>query len=46
LHDGKDTAGCDTDSMSFLRQSDLQELSGTICIAIFDIPVLRECMSF
>jgi hypothetical protein len=29
-----------------LRQRDLSELSCPICIAIFDIPVLRRCISF
>jgi hypothetical protein len=40
LRDFKDTIGCDTVSMSCPRQLGLQELSCTICIAIFDIPVL------
>jgi hypothetical protein len=46
LNDDKDTTGCDKVSMSRPRQRDLQELSCAICIAIFDIPVLRRCMSF
>jgi hypothetical protein len=45
LNDGKDTTGCDKVSMSRPRQRDLQELSCTICIAIFDILMLRRCMS-
>jgi hypothetical protein len=40
LRNFKDTIGCDTFSMSCPRQLGLQELSCTICIAIFDIPVL------
>jgi hypothetical protein len=46
LNDGKDITGCDKISMSSPRQRDLQELSYTICIAIFDIPVLRRYTSF
>jgi hypothetical protein len=46
LHEGKVTIGFDTVSMSCQRQNGLQELSCTICIAIFDIPVLRRCTSF
>jgi hypothetical protein len=46
LNDGKDTTGCGKVSMGCPRQHNLQDLSCTICIAIFDIPVLRRCMSF
>jgi hypothetical protein len=45
LRDVMDTFGCDTVSMSCPRQLGLQELSCTICIAIFDIPVLQRCTS-
>jgi hypothetical protein len=46
LHDVKETIGCDMVSMRCPRQLGSQELICTICIAIFDIPVLRRCTSF